>query len=112
MIVQGQIEEQILVLVDELEKTTDVFATCIEETARADVAYKRSYSIALAKRASDFPKETVAVREAKVITATIEELAVSKILGAKEKAVKEKLISLRSQLDALRTLSANVRAQT
>ena len=112
MVTQGGIEVQILSLVDELEEYTDVYATVCEESARADVAHKREFTRLLVTLAADAPKMTVAVREAKAIQKSIDEMAVAKIMAARERATREKLTSIRARLDALRTLSANVRAQT
>lgn len=112
MVTQGGIESQILALVYELEEYTDAYATVCEEAARADVAHKRAFTRHLVMLAADQPKMTVALREAKATQKSIDEMAVGRIMAAKERATREKLTSLRARLDALRTLSANVRAQT
>jgi hypothetical protein len=112
VIIQGDIEAQILRLVNELEEETSVYASQIEEAARADITYKREFSRAQVMLAADQPKLTVATREAKAMQMAMDEMAVAKILAARERATREKLTSLRTRLDALRTLSANVRAQT
>ena len=112
MVTQGGIESQILALVDELEEYTDAYATVCEEAARADVAHKRAFTRHLVTLAADQPKMTVALREAKATQKAIDEMAVGRIMAAKERATREMVTSLRAGLDALRTLSANVRAQT
>ena len=83
VIIQGDIEAQILRLVNELEEETSVYASQIEEAARADITYKREFSRAQVMLAADQPKLTVATREAKAMQMAMDEMAVAKILAAR-----------------------------
>ena len=103
---QVEIEEEIMRLTDLLESETESF-----EQLALDAAIKESnYKAAWAKEylgAKGSIKEREAWADYK-----LEEMAMQyKISEALVKSKREKLNSLRTNIDALRTLAANVRAQ-
>lgn len=103
---QVEVEEEILRLVSFLEQETEQFEKLAQQAATAEAAYKSEWS----KRylISD---GAVREREAKADVAVADMMYEYKISEGLMKAKREKLLSLRSSIDALRTLNANVRAQ-
>lgn len=107
---QLDIENEIIRLSGILEDTTDEFATACLDAAGKEATYRVEYAKAFARHriTGDSEKTSEA-------NATVE---VGELLGARRSAealqrgLEEKCRSLRSSLDAVRTLSANVRAQT
>ncbi len=99
------VESEILRLSTLLEDSTEEFAKLAREAAEAEHAYKRSYYSHFLN-ASGTEKARVAVAE----TNADRQRAASKIADAVRDACQEKCRSLRSQLSALQTISANTRA--
>lgn len=112
---QVEIERAILDLSDALEVTTEEYARISEEAAEAENAYKRKLTRALVALGSsgvmpDGRKSTAEWREAQASITAEDEGARHRILDARLRAVREGLITKRTQLDALRTIASNIRA--
>src|SRR5262245_39253084 len=107
---QLDIENEIIRLEGILEEKTDEFAEVVVKAARAEATYRVEYAKAFARyrMAGDSEKTS----EAKATIEAGELLMERRSKEAQQRGLEEKCRSLRSSLDAVRTLSANVRAQT
>jgi hypothetical protein len=114
LLTQGEIEQRIMAHAAELAEETERYSVVAENAATAEADYKQAYAIALVHVANETAdrKTSAADREAHAQIATGDKLRVWKITDARLRASKESLTSIRTSMDALRTLSANVRAQT
>ena len=112
ILTQGDIEQSILALCDELEEETYRYAELADLAAEAEADYKEKASRTFVAIANMDVKMTAGEKSARVDEMTCQELRIFKINEARRHASKEALLSLRARLDALRTLSANVRHQT
>lgn len=101
--IEGEIER----LSGILEAKTDEYATLARGAATAEVDYKLAYA-----RRYLTVKGTVGEREALTLCEVAEPYRDKLIAHAVRDACSESMRSLRSQLSALQTLAANVRAQT
>lgn len=103
-ITQVEIEHELLRLMDALEDETEAFETLAEDAATKEARYKHAW-------ASEYiaAKGSIKEREAWADYRLENELFHFKIAEALLKAKRERLTSLRSSLDAMRTLNANVR---
>lgn len=104
---QVDVEAEILRLSERLEVATDEYARLITLAAQAEVEWKRDWAKAVLRS----NEGTVAQREAEAVLATVDALMQRKISEALAGAQKELAHSLRTQLSALQTLAANIRAQ-
>lgn len=107
MLTQAEIEEQIGQLIDRMETQTDELAVLLVAASRSEVDYKRSYAIAFASGAG-----SVKDREQMATQTTVDAMSKAKYDDALAKSKAEALRTTRAGLDAMRTLAANVRAQT
>ena len=107
-----EIERRILTLLDALEAETYSYADLSDLAAQAEADYKIKSSKSLVHESASNPKMTIGERQARVEIGCAVELRAWKVSEARRQASKEALLSLRARLDALRSLSANVRAQT
>jgi len=113
LLTQGEVETQIIALCNGLEEETYEYAELADLAATAEADYKILSAKAMISFAADTAiKVTAAVREAKVDQYCAEQLRSWKITEARRQSKKESLLSLRARLDAMRTLSANIRSQT
>ena len=94
---QVEIESELLRLIDMLEEETEAFEKLAGDAAKKEAIYTAKGSI----------KE----REAWADYKLADEHFDYKISEALVKSKREKLLSLRTSIDAMRTLNANVRAQ-
>lgn len=103
---QVEIEAEILRLLDILEDETEAFETLAGDSAKKEARYKGAWAKEyLAAKGSIKERESWADYK-------LEEQSYDwKIADALVKAKREKLNALRTSLDALRTLAANVRHQ-
>lgn len=108
LLTQGQIESEILRLSGLLEASTDEHGRAAEEMAAAEVAWKAAEAVTVLH--SEQTNESK--RKAEALVAHREEFAEWRARQAVLDAITERNRTLRAQLDALRTLSANVRNQT
>jgi hypothetical protein len=106
-LIQVEVEERIQGLCDALEELVTTFTSVSHKRAEAEADFKYRYSRSLIEQAVKLP---VASKEAIAHLKATEQYRLWKILEAQEKATQQGLTSIRSQLDALRTISANVRA--
>lgn len=103
---QVEVEEEIMRLTDMLEQETESFEQLALDSAVKESNYKSSW-------AKEYlgAKGSIKEREAWA-DYKLEDIAMQyKISEALVKSKREKLHSLRTSIDALRTLAANVRAQ-
>jgi hypothetical protein len=103
---QVEIENELLRLMGLLEEETEAFESLAEDAAKKDALYKANW-------AKEYlaAKGSIREREAWADYKLSDESYDFKISEALVKAKREKLISLRTSIDALRTLNANVRSQ-
>lgn len=106
-LIQVEVEERIQALCEQLEEHVTTFTSTSHKRAEAEADFKYHYSRALLEQAG---KQPVATKEAIAHLKASEPYRLWKILEASEKSTQQALISVRTQLDALRTISANVRA--
>jgi YesN/AraC family two-component response regulator len=103
---QVDIENAILRLVDELEEETEAFEKLAEDAAKKEAVYKTNWAKEyLAAKGSI--KEREAWADYKLADMQFD----YKISEALVKSKREKLLSIRTSMDAMRTLNANVRSQ-
>lgn len=110
---QAGVEERIVAISDDMETATEELARLSDIAAEAEVNFKVKWAqqILKAKAAGD-GKSTVSDREAEATIATESELRARIISEARHSVQQDKLRTMRARLDALRTVSANIRAQT
>lgn len=113
VLTQAEIEDAIMRLSADLEDETYRYAALGDDAAEAEAAYKGKHARAIVRLAAESgAKSTAAERQARADLSAIEELRIYRIADGRRSASKERLLSLRSRIDALRTLSANVRHAT
>ena len=106
-ILQTDLEEQIMALVQQMEDVTEEYEAISEQKVDAEVDYKRDqWKQFLSAEGNIKERESLAGYK------TEEQYRQFLRLETLAKVKREKLATIRSALDALRTLSANVRAQT
>lgn len=103
---QVEVESEIMRLMGMLEEETEAFETLATEAAKKEALMKSNWAKEYLSA-----KGSVKEREAWADYKLSEEVYSYKIAEALVKAKREKLLSLRASIDALRTLNANVRAQ-
>ena len=113
-VTQDDIERQIFRLTGVLETATGELQTALLDHANADADYKAAYAQAFLnpKTAPSDERVTDKIREQRAVAETDELFRTRRITEARQVGLQEKCRQLRAQVDALRTLSANVRAQT
>lgn len=103
---QVEIETELLRLTDLLEEETEAFETLAVDSAKKEAQYKSSWAKEYLSA-----KGSIKEREAWAEYKLADLMYDYKIAEALVKAKREKLSSLRTSMDSLRTLNANVRAQ-
>lgn len=103
---QVEVEEEIIRLATLLEDETENFERLIQDMAHKEANYKSSWAKEYLSA-----KGSIKEREAWADYRLEKETFDWKISEALVKGKREKLSSLRTSIDALRTLAANVRAQ-
>jgi hypothetical protein len=104
---QVEVEEEILRLVDILEEETEAFESLSVDGAIKDAMFKSEWAKAYLQATGSIKE-----REAMADLRLTDLLRDHKIAEALVKSKREKLSSVKTQIDALRTLAANVRNQT
>lgn len=116
MLTQGQVEEELDRLSRLLEQRTDEYARAVVAAANADTEYQKRHDLLAVHEANKVAatgvKVTTTEREFRVRIQCQDELAVKNIKAAQAEGLKQILYSLRTQINALQTVSANIRAQT
>lgn len=108
----AEVEGQILDICDAIEAETEQYASLSVIAATAEAKYKYIYARALVDMAANQTKMTAQERQARADIIANDQYRVYRIEEARRVSSKEGLLSLRAKLDALRTLSANLRHQT
>ena len=103
---QVEIEGELMRLMDMLESETEAFESLAEDLAKKEALYKSNWAKEYLSA-----KGSIKEREAWSDYKLSDEAYSYKIAEALVKAKREKLLSVRASLDALRTLNANVRIQ-
>jgi len=103
---QVDIENELLRLLDLLEGETEAFETLAEDAAKKESLYKSSWAKEYLSA-----KGSIKEREAWADYKLADQQYDFKIAEALVKSKREKLLSLRTSVDAMRTLNANVRIQ-
>jgi hypothetical protein len=101
----AEVEAELARLATRLEAKSDELATLLEAAAEADVNYKLAQARQLLRAEGD----TVGEREAEALLATADLLRERRISEAVADACRESVRSLRSQLEACRSINSNVR---
>ena len=104
---QVEIETMIARDVERLEIATYRYRELLGEEAKAKIKYKDSYNRAYLAKQAGTEKQKVASAELDCR----DEYEEMELAAARAKAQREILGSIRSSLDAVRSLNANVRAQ-
>lgn len=104
---QVEVENKILELVEKMEEATEDYAHLMEKASDAESHYKAEHAKAYL-RAQGAVKE----REATADVACEDLLFQFKTAEALAKSRHQSLLTIRTALDGLRTIAANVRAQT
>jgi len=118
LLTQGEVEQEIMALSDELAEETRRYADVSELAADHESAYKERHAKAVIHVyeqvgiTADAKKLSASERDARIDLLCQDGYATWKVTGARAEASKQALLSLRARLDALRTLAANIRAQT
>lgn len=103
---QIEIEQELIRLMDELEKETEQFESLAIDMAKKEASYKSNWA-----REYLSAKGSIKEREAWADYKLDQESFDFKCAEALVKAKREKLLSVRASMDAIRTLNANVRTQ-
>lgn len=103
---QVDIEQELLRLMDTLENETEQFESLSMDMAKKEALYKANWA-----REYLSAKGSIKEREAWADYKLDQELFEYKCAEALVKAKREKLLSVRTSMDSLRTLNANVRVQ-
>lgn len=106
---QADVEERILMMSDELSEQVELFAELSAQRADAEADYKYKFARALIDQPT---KATVATRDAVATMRSADEFRAFRLLEARERATQAHMTALRTQLEALRTVAANVRHLT
>lgn len=108
-----EIENSIIRICDEMEVATELYSQLSEEAAASEAKYKYVHAKAHVEMAAVMStKMTVTERQSRADLIADTEFRVYRLNEARRFAAREALLSLRARLDALRTLSANLRHQT
>ena len=107
VVLPAQVENEIMRLSDLLEKVTTEHAERARHAAETDVAYDLAYARARLQQKDG----TVADRDAHATLMCEDALLAKRMAEARYKAAQEAGRNYRAQLDALRSINANVRYQ-
>lgn len=106
-ITQSEVEEELLRLFDLMESETEAYEALATDEARKSAAYKHLWATEYLSAKGSIPE-----REAWADYKLDNECYDAKIAEALVKAKREKLSMLRTGIEALRTIAANVRTMT
>lgn len=114
---QGEVEQEIEDIVDLMETLTDEYAAVCQTAADSEVTYRVRFYRGLLSLKEQPPREgtralTDKAAEAKATVMVEGELRAYKRSAALQESCKQALRTHQSRLDALRTLSANIRGQS
>jgi len=103
---QVEIEQELLRMMDMLEQETEAFEKLAEDSAKKEALFKANWAKEYLSAKGSI-KEREAWADYKMADLNYD----YKISEALVKSKREKLLSLRTSMDSLRTLNANVRVQ-
>jgi spore coat polysaccharide biosynthesis protein SpsF (cytidylyltransferase family) len=103
---QVEIEQELIRLMNKLESETEQFETVAMDMAKKEALYKSNWA-----KEYISAKGSIKEREAWADYKLDQQLFEYKCAEALVKAKREVLLSIRSSIDAIRTLNANVRTQ-
>jgi len=103
---QVEIEQELLRMMDMLEQETEAFEKLAEDSAKKEALFKANWAKEYLSAKGSI-KEREAWADYKMADFNYD----YKISEALVKSKREKLLSLRTSMDSLRTLNANVRVQ-
>jgi len=103
---QVDIEQELLRMMDMLEQETEAFEKLAEDSAKKEALFKANWAKEYLSAKGSI-KEREAWADYKMADLNYD----YKIAEALVKSKREKLLSLRTSMDSLRTLNANVRVQ-
>ena len=106
MLTQVKVEQELMRLSELMEQRTNELADLAEQAAIAEADHKSAYAHAFVNTTG-----TGQFRENMATVMTCDALMRRKLKEATYQSCKESLHSIRAQLDALRTISANLRGQ-
>lgn len=109
---QAEVEQQIMDISDAIEAEVYRYAGLADAAAESEAEWKLRYAHAVVRLADSNMKMSIPERQARAEITAADELRRYKVMEARRQASKEALLSLRARLDALRSLSANIRAAT
>lgn len=107
------VEREIVALGERLEVETTAYAVHCEDAANAEADWKYAYFRRVVQIVDDDPKLAAHKVEAKAyLLAGEQNYRRFRVLTEKQRATASALVSIRTRLDAYRTLAANLRHQT
>lgn len=105
---QSEVEREIMRLSNVLTTITEDVADSARRQAQGEVNYKLAYAKAMLR--ADQAPGTVAIKEALALDECGDQYQVWRLAEARFKACQESGRNVRAQLDALRSINANVRS--
>lgn len=112
LLTQGETEKSILAISEHLDEQTHLYAEQSEQAATAEADFKLARARSYVLLSERHPKMTASEREMRADLNSAEQMRHWKLYEARRQATRETLLSLRARLDALRSISANIRHQT
>ena len=112
LLTQGEVEAELIRLSDALENETVRFAHVAERVAETEADFKRQFFGQVLVSVNNDRRMTVGERNARAHLAAEDAYRISKIYEARLDAARQACMSLRTRIEALRTIAANVRAQS
>lgn len=106
-----EVEERILNVIDAMETASEEYEDLAREAALSEADYKRDVARTKLAVIQHGDKMTVGERDAKVDAMTADAHKQHLLATAARNSKREYLTTLRSHLDALRTLNASIRGQ-
>jgi hypothetical protein len=108
LLTQSEVESRIMDLIDQMTTQTEELAELHNEEARAEYEYKHTFALAFLDAEGGNQK----TRESHALLAADKEFYVWRLSEARLKTAQQSLRTIATQLDSLRTISANLRAVT
>lgn len=109
---QVEVESRIAHLVDAMEEATDTFEDLARKSANAEADFRKHSALAIIAQIQHGEKMTVGERTARAEVMSSDDHRAYLIARAARDACREHLTTMREQLNALRTVAANIRGQS
>lgn len=110
VLTQVEVEERICNVLEALEERTHDFDDLAKQAAEAEADYRRIAALTMLAVIDRHQKMTAQERTARAEATTVDAHRRYLLTRAARDSCRESLVSLREQLNALRTLAANQRA--